>query len=104
MAKKMMSGDGWSFEPAAGKQAAEEVSLPDDRQKASVKLEKRAKGKEVTVVTGFALTGADRKTLAAALRKACGAGGADSAAGIEVQGDHRDRVRAFLVGKGWTVK
>lgn len=104
MAKKIMSGNGWSFEPAGAKLPEEIVSLPDERQKATVKLEKRAKGKEVTLVGGFTLSEADRKALAAALRKACGAGGADSAAGIEVQGDHRDKVKGLLLGRGWTVK
>jgi translation initiation factor 1 len=104
MAKKLLSGNGWSFEPGGGKKDEEPVSLPDDRQKAVVKLEKRAKGKETTVVSGFVLAGADRKALAAALRRACGAGGGDSAGAIEVQGDNREKIRAFLIGRGWNVK
>lgn len=104
MAKKILSGNGWSFEPAGSAKPEETVSLPDDKQKAAVKLEKRNKGKEVTMVTGFTLSDADRKALAQTLRKACGAGGADSPAGIEVQGDHRDKVRGFLTAKGWRVK
>jgi translation initiation factor 1 len=104
MAKKLLSGKGWSFEPAAGGGAEETVSLPPDRQKATVTLEKRAKGKEVTLVAGFVLSDADRKELARALRKACGAGGAESPAGIEIQGDHRDKVKARLAEKGWKVK
>lgn len=103
MAKKMLSGNGWSFEPAGGERKEETVSLPDDKQKAKIKLEKRAKGKEVTAVSGFVLSDPDRKTVAAALRKACGAGGSDSAGLIEVQGDHRDKVRAFLEARGWRV-
>ncbi|MCD8140522.1 MAG: translation initiation factor [Planctomycetaceae bacterium] len=101
---KILSGNGWSFEPAGRAEAAETPSVPDAEQKATVKLEKRAKGKAVTVVTGFVLTAADRKALAQTLRKRCGSGGADSPAGIEVQGDHRDAVRAFLAAKGWKVK
>lgn len=104
MAKKMLSGNGWSFEPAGSAGRDEIVSLPDERQKAKITLEKRAKGKETTVVSGFVLADADRKALAATLRKACGAGGGDAAGTIEVQGDHRDKVKALLAGKGWTVK
>lgn len=104
MAKKLTSGNGWSFEPAGNARAPEAASLPDERQKAAVKLEKRAKGKEMTVVTGFILSPADRKALAAFLRKACGAGGGDADGAIEVQGDHRGRVKTLLSAKGWTVK
>lgn len=104
MAKKLVSGNGWSFEPASRASAEQTVSLPDDRQKAAVKLEKRAKGKEATVVSGFVLSDPDRKALAAALRKACGAGGSESPGAVEVQGDHREKVRAILTAKGWRVK
>ncbi len=103
MAKKLTSGNGWSFEPAGSGPQPETVSLPDAKQKAAVKLEKRAKGKEVTVVNGFVLSPADRKALAAELRKACGAGGADSEAAIEVQGDHREKVKAVLTARQWKV-
>lgn len=104
MARKMMSGNGWSFEPAGGERNKDVVvSLPDDRQKARVALEKRARGKEVTVVSGFVLSEEDRAGLARKLRKACGAGGTDSAGTMEVQGDHRERVKTLLSARGWTV-
>ncbi len=104
MAKKLLSGDGWSFEPAGGAREEGVVSLPPDRQKARVTLEKRAKGREMTVVSGFVLADADRKALAAALRKACGAGGGEAAGVIEIQGDHRRKIAALLADRGWTVK
>ena len=104
MAKKLTSGAGWSFEPAnSGRDEAIE-SLPDARQKVTVKLEKRAKGKEATVVSGFVLADADRKALAATLRKACGAGGSDAPGHVEVQGDHREKVGKMLAERGWSVK
>lgn len=102
--KKLTSGKGWSFEPAGGGGVPEPVSLPPDRQKAKLRLEKRNKGKEVTLVTGFTLSDADRKDLAARLRKACGAGGSDNRDEIAVQGDHREKVRAYLSDLGWSVK
>lgn len=102
--KKLTSGNGWTFEPAGGGKAEEAVSLPDAKQKARVSLEKRAKGKEVTLVTGFVLSPAGRKELAARLKKACGSGGSESEAAIEVQGDHREAVKRILADKGWTVK
>lgn len=104
MAKKILSGDGWSFEPAGAAKPEETRSLPDAEQKARVKVEKRAKGKEVTVLAGFVLSPADRKKLAADLKKHCGAGGADGEDGIEIQGNHRDKVAAFVAARGWRIK
>ncbi len=104
MAKKLTAGNGWSFEPAGASQAEPVQSLPDDKQSVTVKLEKRAKGKVVTAVSKFVLSDADRKAVAAALRKHCGTGGSDQEGCIEVQGDHVEKVRAFLEKKGWRVK
>lgn len=102
--RKLVSGQGWSFEPADAERKEDIVSLPDARQSAKVALAKRAKGKEVTLVTGFVLSPADRRELAAELRRACGSGGTDSDAGVEVQGDHREKVKRLLAGKGWNMK
>lgn len=104
MAKKLTGGNGWSFEPAAGAGVPEPASLPPDKQKATVKLEKRAKGKEVTVIAGFVLSDADRRELAAKLRKACGAGGSDGRDEIAVQGDHRHKVADHLSALGWRIR
>lgn len=102
--KKLLSGNGWSLIPATPKASAEPESLPPDRQKATVKLEKRAKGKTVTLVTGFVLSHADRKALAATLKKSCGAGGSDAPEHIEIQGDRREDVSHILAEMGWRVR
>ncbi len=104
MAKKLTSGNGWSFEPAGVSRGEPVQSLPDDKQTFTVKVEKRAKGKVVTAVSKFVLSDADRKAVAAALRKHCGTGGSDQDGLIEVQGDHVEKVRVFLGKKGWRVK
>ena len=102
--KKLLSGNGWSFEPADAQAGGEQVeSLPDSRQKVRISLEKRAKGKEVTVVSGFVLAPDDRKRLAAKLKKACGSGGTDSDDAMEIQGDRRDTIGKFLLDMGWKV-
>lgn len=62
------------------------------------------KGKGVTVVTGVPLAGAELESLAADLRKACGAGGTVRDGAIEIQGEHRDRLLAALEQRGWTVR
>lgn len=66
-------------------------------------MEKR-RGKAVTVVQA---AGLDREALAELLREAktlCGAGGTAKEGEIEVQGDHRERLRPLLAGRGYAVK
>lgn len=61
-------------------------------------------GKVVTVVRGLPVRGPALATLAADLKKRCGAGGAVKGDVIEIQGDHRDRIAAALRALGHTVK
>ena len=75
------------------------------RQIAKLRMEKAGRGgKTVTVVYGLPRNAAFLKALAAELKRACGTGGAVLEDGIELQGDLRDRVRAFLIGKHFQVK
>ena len=68
-------------------------------------MEKKGRGgKTMTVVYGLPPNAAFLKALAGELKRACGTGGAVVDGGVEIQGDLRDRVRAVLVRKGWTVK
>jgi translation initiation factor 1 len=62
------------------------------------------KGKGVTTVSGVALPEAELKALAKQLKKVCGTGGAVKAGVIEIQGDHRERLKAELERRGHTVK
>lgn len=61
-------------------------------------------GKTVTVVRGLALDAAALAALGKRLRAACGAGGTAKDGGLEVQGDHVERVIELLRAEGWTVK
>ena len=61
-------------------------------------------GKGVTLVKGLGLEGEALTTLAKALKATCGTGGTVKDGVVEVQGDHCDKVIAYLVGKGWKVK
>src|SRR5919201_799384 len=84
-------------------QAASEA-VPD-RPVAKLRLEKAGRGgKTVTVVFGLPKNDAFLKTLSQELKRTCGTGGAVREDGIELQGDLRDRVRAFLTNKGYIVK
>ena len=102
---KLLSGNGWSFEPAGGEAARPDVaSLPPAEQKPKISLEKRAKGKTATVIANLVLSDADRKALAKELKNACGSGGSDKNDAIEIQGDQREAIRRHLAAKGWRIK
>ncbi len=61
-------------------------------------------GKVVTLVRGLTLDAAALLALGKRLRSACGAGGTQRDAVIEVQGDHVDRLVVLLQAEGWRVK
>ena len=72
---------------------------------AKLRMEKKGRGgKVVTVVYDLPQNQAFLKDLATELKRACGTGGAVSENTVEIQGDLRDRIRAVLQTKGWTVK
>jgi len=64
----------------------------------------RRGGKTVTVVRGLALDADALAAVAKQLRAACGAGGTLKDGVIEVQGDHVERVMAWLQQQGQRVK
>ena len=72
---------------------------------AKLRIEKSGrKGKTVTVVDGLPRNEAFLKKLAKELKAACGSGGSAHESHVEIQGDHRDRLRDVLSKKGWQVK
>jgi translation initiation factor 1 len=66
----------------------EPVRLAPESQTARLKIEKRAKGKVVTVVGNLDPEGNDLAALAATLKAQCGAGGTVKDGAIELQGNH----------------
>jgi len=62
------------------------------------------KGKGVTTITGFDLDTAALKTLAKQLKQKCSTGGTVKDGVIEIQGDHRDKLKIELEKLGHTVK
>jgi len=82
--------------------AGGEVCRPAD-QPARVRREKR-RGKWVTVVYQLDPAATDLKALAKLLKQKCSAGGSDTADGVEVQGDHRDKIIRILVDMGYPAK
>ncbi|WP_298867054.1 translation initiation factor [uncultured Gimesia sp.] len=78
--------------------------IPPEQQTARLSIEKRKKGKRVTVVRGLAQEGNDLPELLKQLKSQCGAGGSLQEDELEIQGDQLDRVRATLKTIGFQVK
>jgi len=81
-----------------------EVTTPG-RGVARVSLQRKGRaGKGVTLVHDLGLPGAALAPIAQALRSACGCGGTVKDGVIEIQGDQRERVVAWLQAQGWTAR
>ena len=61
-------------------------------------------GKAVTTVAGVQASEAELRALAKQLKQLCGVGGGVKDFVIELQGDQRDKVVAFLEARGHVVK
>jgi translation initiation factor 1 len=78
-------------------------TLPASQQKLRIRLEtKHRAGKAVTLVTGFIGTDNDLQTLGKLLKNHCGTGGFVKDNEIIIQGDQREKILKFLLGKGYT--
>lgn len=61
-------------------------------------------GKTVTLVRGLPLDADALAALGKQLRSACGAGGTVKDGAVEVQGDHAERVLAWLAAQGFQAR
>jgi translation initiation factor 1 len=76
-----------------------------DRIVARLRIEKaKRRGKTVTVVESLPRNKAFLKELAGELKRALATGGKTVDDRVEIQGDHRERLRVLLKAKGWVVK
>jgi translation initiation factor 1 len=80
------------------------VLTPPEKQTARLAVEKRKKGKVVTVVRALSADENDLPGLLGRLKAACGAGGTIKDDELEIQGDHLDRLRALLAEIGYRVR
>lgn len=75
---------------------AVEPEVEPSRQRLKVRVDKRKRGKLMTVASGFTGSLRQRQTVLSALKNHCGAGGTIVDDSVEIQGDHVVRVREKL--------
>jgi translation initiation factor 1 len=103
-AGRICSGCGWPANDCKCSTKVGTESVPA-RVVAKLRMEKKGRGgKTVTVVDGLPRNAGFLKELSQDLKRACGTGGAVQDGAVELQGDLRDRVRAFLLKRGFVVK
>ena len=75
--------------------------LTMEQQVIKIKLEKRRYGREVTIIEGLNEKEINLKKLASELKSKLATGGTYKNGRIELQGDHRHRVKQILVEMGF---
>jgi translation initiation factor 1 len=75
-----------------------------EQQRINVKVNKRRYGKEVTVIEGLDPTDIDLEDLSKYMKSKLACGGTVKGNSIELQGNHRDRVKELLSLKGYSTE
>ncbi|ADI74994.1 MULTISPECIES: stress response translation initiation inhibitor YciH [Methanohalobium] len=73
-----------------------------EQQRITVKVNRRRYGKEVTIVEGLDANEIDLNELATYLKSKFACGGTVRGNAIELQGNHRSRMKDVLVAKGFS--
>ena len=80
----------------------EQATLPKEKQQLRVFLDTSGRaGKQVTLIKGFIGASEDIETLAKKLKAYCGTGGSVKDGEILIQGDQREKAKAFLLKEGY---
>jgi len=83
----------------------ESLTLAPNQQTLHVLINSKLKaGKEVTIIQNFVGNADDLKELGKILKQKCGGGGSIKDGDILIQGNHRDKIMAFLKDLGYKTK
>jgi len=108
--RRVYSSDGGRVpveHPTKPKREPQPNKRPTDPVDGAVRIRRETGGrggKTVTSVSGIPGSDADVAAMLKALKQLCGAGGSVDGRVVEIQGDHRERVRVYLEGRGLNVK
>ena len=75
-----------------------------EQQKIIIQIDKRRYGKMMTIVDGINAHDLDINALITQLKSKCACGGTIKEGRIELQGDHRNKVKEALEKMGFTVE
>ncbi len=93
------------FGPVENQTPAEVVDVPPQQQNIRIQATRSGrKGKTVTVVSGLQLSTASLQRLLKDLKSYCGGGGTLKEGDIEIQGDQREKILAYLLKQGYKAK
>ena len=104
---KMPKGSWREFGVSSSDDTSKSVESNEISCEQSVRVQKTRAGKSgktVTLITGMSLTDLDLKNLLKRLKINCGTGGTIKNGIIELQGDHTNKVLAFLIKEGYRPK
>lgn len=108
MKKKDLSSLGgliYSTNPDAMKKEPEQhIPTKPGEMDLRIWLEKKGGGKVVTAIKGHSGTDNEIEALGKILKSKCGVGGSAKEGEILLQGDHRDKVLAYLLASGYKAK
>jgi translation initiation factor 1 len=77
--------------------------VPPDRQLLKLRIEKRKRGKTVTVISGFTGSATQIRETFSELKTQCGAGGAIDGEQVELQGDQVEKASKVLSLRGYRI-
>ena len=101
---RVCPGCGWPADNCRCSKSGTNAKVPD-RVVAKLRVEKAGRGgKTVTVVYDLPRNPEFLKELCGHLKRTCGTGGTVGDDTVELQGDHRDRVRDLLRERAFVVK
>ena len=80
-------------------------TLPPQQQRLRVAIDRHGRGgKTVTLVSGFVGTDDDLSELGRQLKACCGVGGSAKEGVVVIQGDQQEKVRRWLIERGYRVR